>query len=885
MKKKYFLIGLALLIMLFQPTITKAQVSEAVTYLQAQPQDAWITQGLVAAGVADAPIDHLTSVIESFNPASDYAKTILALAAVGKNPANFGNIDYVQKLKSYYDGNQMGDSALLNDDIWSILALASVFEANSDEAMAAKDFLLANQNSDGGWGYAVGGDSDTNDTAAAIMALVETGVSVADSVITNAVAYLQSLQNEDGGFPYNPIWGTESDSGSDAWVISAIYKIGQDPANWEKKGNNPVTHLESLQDTDGGFWWVETSDWNNKSMTPYAVIALSGKSFPVAYYQIPPTYHLIIRGSEDVICDTDMAGPTALDAVENAASICGYTYNIDETDWGPYLNQIGDDTAAGMTGWMYYINGQSLMVGADQYNLSEGDEVLWHYAEWGWENITLEAGGESEVAVNLSQLPISVTVPGTVTDATLNVGALTTDNGDSKTAVLPEITLNVTTGLSFTPVEVTIPADTVVAAPQDWDSIINIPRVELNSSVTVIPQDGNTADVSSVIEIGSNDTELIFNKAVRILIPEAAGRYIGYFRDGNFTEITAVCSGDTEEAGDALAAGGDCKIDAGSDLVIWTKHFTKFVSYTQAAIPDSVAPLSSSSGGSVITSPSYCQSVEYDKWQNVCVDNLEYRNILFRIPSSCTLTTEQNDQSKRACTTVNDLNNEEQEEESEEETPPEALEEVEVLGVEYIDEQELQLNQVVTDARSVASNKVENVLGNINATRNLAEEKTVVEKYTKPLIRGIDRLTASNTHAITNFIAYGTKNTEELGAGERAGVLNSYKSTFGKLPAIQGEWEDVIRVGANIFPNVTNSAAEDKAKKEFRKIFRRDADVENSSDKTAINTIAYGLRPDQRNLDSERVGIGVFTATYNYLPTSAFDWDIIRAIAYSGVEH
>ncbi|PJA01759.1 hypothetical protein COX74_01020, partial [bacterium (Candidatus Gribaldobacteria) CG_4_10_14_0_2_um_filter_41_16] len=45
--------------------------------------------------------------------------------------------------------------------------------------------------------------------------------------------------------------------------------------------------------------------------------------------------------------------------------------------------------------------------------------------------------------------------------------------------------------------------------------------------------------------------------------------------------------------GDALAAGGDCKISVGSDLIIWTKHFTNFVTYTQTAIP----PASSGGGG------------------------------------------------------------------------------------------------------------------------------------------------------------------------------------------------------------------------------------------------------------------------------------------------
>jgi hypothetical protein len=595
MRKMNFLIGLTFaLAILFQPKITKAGALEAVNYLNTQPQDAWITQALVASGATDAPVDHLESVAETSYPTTDYAKAILALAAVGENPTSFGNTDYVAKLKSYYDGNQMGDVGLVNDDIWSILSLASVYQADSAEAVAAKNFLLANQNADGGWGYAVGGDSDTNDTAAAIMALTEAGVSSADMAIANAINYFQSLQNDDGGFPYNPVWGSDSDSGSDAWVISALYKIGQNPTAWDKGGNNPVTHLESLQDTDGGYWWVGVSDWNNKAMTPYAVIALSGKSFPVAYYEIPQP----------------------------------------------------------------------------------------------------------------------------------------------------------------TPAPVPTPAPT---------------------------------------------------------------------------------------------------------------------------------PAPSSGGSIVFITPNYCQSVEYDEWQNVCADNFQYRNILSQTPNGCALTQEQSDQGKRICALDENLSGEEQEK-----TPLKMQEDVGVLGVEYIaeyiSEQESELNKFSDDAIVIASGNVKSVLTNISAKRNLIGEKETAEKYTKLLITGISGLTAENIYAITNFIEYGAKSVQKLGAGERAGVINSYKSTFGKLPTTQVEWENIIKISNNIMPSVIISVAEERAKKEFKKIFHKDADMKSSNDKTAINTMAYGLRPSERNMDSERTGINIFVTTYNYLPTSATDWDIVRAAAYSGVD-
>lgn len=378
------LLSLVIMMMIFQPVVINADISKSVTYLESQPQDPWITQALIAAGVNNPPTSHLTQV--SGTLATDYAKTILALAAAGKNPATFGNIDYIAKLKTYFNNNQMGDAGLINDDMWSILALASVKENNLAEVVASKNFILSNQNADGGWGYAVGGDSDTNDTATAIMALVETGVNVSNSAIVNAVAYLNSAQNADGGFGW--IAGSDSDSGSDAWVISALYKIGQNPVNWNKNGNNPIIHIETLEDTDGGFWWVKpgTSDFNNKAMTAYAVTAISGKSFPVGYYNNKGgDYHLRIEGQNGNICDTYVDGATALDVVKNASPKCDYTYVITESSFGAYLSQINNETAAGMSGWMYFVNNVSPMVGAGDYALSAGDNILWYYGEWGWQ--------------------------------------------------------------------------------------------------------------------------------------------------------------------------------------------------------------------------------------------------------------------------------------------------------------------------------------------------------------------------------------------------------------------------------------------------------------------------------------------------------------------
>jgi len=369
-----FLIG-ALIFSLVLPGLAEIDNS-TINYLKAQTPDPWISMALIAAGETDLDLSHLKEVSGSL--ATDYEKTILALTAVGENPKTFGNIDFVAQLESFYQNNQIGSPDLLNDDFWGILALVSAGENPSSQIIQdSKNFILTKQNSDNGWGYAISGQSDTNDTAVAIMAFLEAGTKANDPVITKAIDYLKTSQNNDGGFPYIP--GGESDSGSDSWVISAIYKLGQNPYDWQKDGKNPVDHLKSLQRSDGSFKWIASEDKGYPILSAYAVIALTQN-----YYPINRLHHLRIEGKDNQICETDVKAKTALDIVENDSIICGYTYFIEQTSWGPYLKKINEEEAHDLIGWLYFVNYEIPAIGAADYILEPGNEVLWYFGEWGW---------------------------------------------------------------------------------------------------------------------------------------------------------------------------------------------------------------------------------------------------------------------------------------------------------------------------------------------------------------------------------------------------------------------------------------------------------------------------------------------------------------------
>ncbi len=202
-------------------------------------------------------------------------------------------------------------------------------------------------------------------------------------------------------------------------------------------------------------------------------------------------------------------------------------------------------------------------------------------------------------------------------------------------------------------------------------------------------------------------------------------------------------------------------------------------------------------------------------------------------------------------------------------------EDVVVLGIE---EEFIQKSEAEAVFESISNKKylLEMILGE----ENTEGEANVSAKYSK-LFKAEDN---DKHKKITNFIFYGTETTIKLGEGERAGVVNSYKSAFGKLPETVSDWEDIIKIANGRWPGEINEEAEEKAMEKFRQIYLRDADRENAHDDAALVVIAYGLRPSDRNMQSEKNAIGFFRGIFGYAPDSATDWDIVRAIAYSGAK-
>ncbi len=198
------------------------------------------------------------------------------------------------------------------------------------------------------------------------------------------------------------------------------------------------------------------------------------------------------------------------------------------------------------------------------------------------------------------------------------------------------------------------------------------------------------------------------------------------------------------------------------------------------------------------------------------------------------------------------------------------------------EERERQIVRIKEEAREIIEKKIDNLLQKIGKFRNSDKEKQVKETYL-PKIKA-DKLPPDDQDKVALFITYGTTDALHLGEGERAGVLNSFQSAFGRLPQTEVDWEDVIKISTGRWPAQTSAAAEERAKQLFVKIYLRSPNMNNPHDNAAVTIMAYGLRPSQRNLASEAAAIKIFRNIFKRTPSSAVDWDAVRAIAYSGAQ-
>jgi prenyltransferase beta subunit len=251
---------------------------------------AWAAIGLAAAGRppltltrdGHSVLDALRGEASTLEGAGDDERTILALHACGLPALDFPGTNLVAGLLRERS-NDGSFGQLVNITAFAIFALrVAGSSADNQVVNAAGRWLVAQQNSDGGFGFAGrGGGEDVDDTAAALQGVIDTTGQRESSVVRRAVAYLRRAQNPDGGFPQQV--GGESNAQSTAWAVQGLSAAGVNVGAFKRGGSrSPLGYIESLVAPNGSVRYSRTSTQTPVWVTAQALTALAGKPFPIA---------------------------------------------------------------------------------------------------------------------------------------------------------------------------------------------------------------------------------------------------------------------------------------------------------------------------------------------------------------------------------------------------------------------------------------------------------------------------------------------------------------------------------------------------------------------------------------------------------------------------
>ena len=230
-----------------------------------------------AAIELEPAIDYLRTqalVYTQFGPGSA-AKLVLALVAAGEDPSDFEKVSPLAIVQAAATRGQIGNGPY--DTALGLLALAA---AGSDVPAEALAYVQQAQLDDGSWsfdGVRDPGAGDTNTTALMVQALVAVGGTDADGVAL-AMDYLLPLQNETGGFPYQP--ESAGDTNSTSLVLQALLSLDPnttDPAIIEAA----TAFVFALQNESGSFGWMLDQSDDNLFATLQAIPAVSSLPLPV----------------------------------------------------------------------------------------------------------------------------------------------------------------------------------------------------------------------------------------------------------------------------------------------------------------------------------------------------------------------------------------------------------------------------------------------------------------------------------------------------------------------------------------------------------------------------------------------------------------------------
>lgn len=235
--------------------------------------------GLLPAGYGAVYYQNLCDQLEehagtlSATKYTEYARVVLALAALGYDPASVNGYDLLAPLADYDKVVRQG----INGAVWALIALQSLgdctaWELEGDVLVSANEKyagnILESQLPDGGWSLSGKAPADPDVTAMALTALAPR--QDASEAVSKGLACLSALQNSDGSF------GSPANAESCAQVVLALGALGVSAADsrFIKGGSSPSAALLAFARADGSFSHLYGGEANQMA-TEQALCALT----------------------------------------------------------------------------------------------------------------------------------------------------------------------------------------------------------------------------------------------------------------------------------------------------------------------------------------------------------------------------------------------------------------------------------------------------------------------------------------------------------------------------------------------------------------------------------------------------------------------------------
>ena len=180
--------------------------------------------------------------------ASSAGKLAIGAAWTDQVVTDFASINLPISITAYYSPTTGAYGAGSGDTAWAMLGLHASGENIPTQAV---EFLKSVQNADGGWAWNEWGTtSEVQHTALCIQALLAAGEPLTTTEASNALAFIESAENPDGGYGYTA--GGDSDLNTTAYVLQTLLATEPRPeCNWCAEIR--LRYLLSKQETDGSY--------------------------------------------------------------------------------------------------------------------------------------------------------------------------------------------------------------------------------------------------------------------------------------------------------------------------------------------------------------------------------------------------------------------------------------------------------------------------------------------------------------------------------------------------------------------------------------------------------------------------------------------------------